>query len=432
MKKFLKIFAFFMLFGIFAGKSNGTVFAEEPVIIVIDPGHGGENLGAEYEQYTEKNMTMVVAKAMKEELEKYENVVVYLTLETDGDMSIKDRALFAKEKNADFLFCLHFNMSISHELFGAEVWVPAFGDFYSKGYGFAEIEMNLLTDTGLYSRGIKTRLNDSGDNYYGILRYCSNNGIPSALIEHCHLDQANDQPYYQQGEEQLKEFGRLDATAAAKYFRLKSTELSVDYSDYPVSEIAPPKEAVKPDKTEPDVCEIEVLDLNKETGEVTVRMKAEDYDSYILYYNYSFDGGNTYSPLEKWERPVWNKSEPEMTFTVTIPLNQEIELRTNAYNGFDVWTESNIISIPAISSAVEEEKEEVLTDETSDALKAEYQEIVYEDPLETGEEEQAATEKTSVLLVIVLVCLLLLLMIFITLAMVKMLFIVKRNNIKKK
>lgn len=431
MKKIFKIFVFFMLFGIFVGKSNRTVFAEEPVIIVIDPGHGGENLGAEYEQYTEKNMTMVAAKAMKEELEKYENVVVYLTLETDGDMSIKDRALFAKEKNADFLFCLHFNMSISHELFGAEVWVPAFGDFYSKGYRFAEIEMNLLTDTGLYSRGIKTRLNDRGDNYYGILRYCSNNGIPSVLIEHCHLDQANDQPYYQQGEEQLKEFGRLDATAVAKYFRLKSEKLGVDYSDYPVSEIASPEEAVKPDKTEPDVCEIEVLDLNKETGEVTVRMRAEDYDSYILYYNYSFDGGNTYSPLEKWERPVWNKSEPEMTFTVTIPLNQKIELRTNAYNGFDVWTESNIRSIPAIPSAEEAEKEALLTDETSDALKEEYQEIIYEDPLETGE-EQASAGKTSAALVIILVSLLLLMMICITLAMVKMILTVKKSNTKKR
>ena len=45
--------------------------AAEPVVIVLDPGHGGTNLGAEHEGYTEKEMTMVVAKAMKEELEKY-------------------------------------------------------------------------------------------------------------------------------------------------------------------------------------------------------------------------------------------------------------------------------------------------------------------------------------------------------------------------
>lgn len=122
-------------------------------VIVIDPGHGGENLGAKYEGCTEKDMNMILARAMKEELEKYDNVTVYLTRDSDVDMSIKDRALFAKDKNADFLFCLHFNMSVNHNLFGAEVWVPAFSDYYVKGYQFAEIEMEQLTGLGLYSGG---------------------------------------------------------------------------------------------------------------------------------------------------------------------------------------------------------------------------------------------------------------------------------------
>ena len=57
-----------------------SVYADEdPTVIVIDPGHGGDNLGAEFDTYTEKNMTMTVALAMKEELEKYDNVIVYLT-----------------------------------------------------------------------------------------------------------------------------------------------------------------------------------------------------------------------------------------------------------------------------------------------------------------------------------------------------------------
>ena len=103
--------------------------ADEKLVIVIDPGHGGENLGGQYEQYVEKELNPIVAQAMKEELEKYEGIEVYLTRETDIDMSIKDRAKFAKEKNADFLFCLHFNMSVKHDLFGAEVWVPATGEY---------------------------------------------------------------------------------------------------------------------------------------------------------------------------------------------------------------------------------------------------------------------------------------------------------------
>lgn len=195
--------------------------ADRTVVIVIDPGHGGKNLGAQYEGLTEKEMTLITAKAMKEELEKYEGVAVYLTHEGDENMSIKDRALFAKERDADFLFCLHYNMSEQHTLFGSEVWVPAQGEYYAKGFSFAQIQMKEFTDIGLYSRGIKTRLNNRDENYYGILRYCTQESIPCALIEHCHLDHPKDKPFYQQGEEQLKEFGWMDATAAAKYFGLK-------------------------------------------------------------------------------------------------------------------------------------------------------------------------------------------------------------------
>ena len=100
-------------------------------VIVIDPGHGGENLGAQVDGYTEKEMTMIVAKAMKKELENYDNVVVYLTRESDQEFSLEERAQFAKDRNADFLFCLHFNSSVNHNLYGSEVWVSAFGEYYS-------------------------------------------------------------------------------------------------------------------------------------------------------------------------------------------------------------------------------------------------------------------------------------------------------------
>ena len=71
---------------------KGTVeeaAAKDNLCIVIDPGHGGENLGGEYEDYTEKEMTIVVAKAMKEELEKYEVITVYLNRELDVELSLE-------------------------------------------------------------------------------------------------------------------------------------------------------------------------------------------------------------------------------------------------------------------------------------------------------------------------------------------------------
>ena len=87
-------------------------------IIVIDPGHGGENRGGEYGEFVEKEINPIVAQAMKEHLEKFEDVTVFLTHEVDMDMTIKDRVAYAKEKNADFLYCLHFNLSVNHNLYG--------------------------------------------------------------------------------------------------------------------------------------------------------------------------------------------------------------------------------------------------------------------------------------------------------------------------
>lgn len=408
---------FFFLTFCFVFLISGKVYAgRQPVIVVIDPGHSGENLGAQCDGYVEKDLNMAVARAMKEELEKYDNVVVYLTHETDVDMTIKNRALFAKEKNADFLFCLHFNSSVNHNLFGAEVWVPAYGDLYVAGRQFAEIEMAQLTDMGLYSRGIKTRLNDDDEDYYGILRYCSELNVPSALIEHCHLDHDNDRGFYQDSEEKLKAFGRADAEAAAKYLGLSSTEKGIDYSDYPRLELESKSEAVRPDKTEPDECSIEVVSIDEETGEVTVKMKAADYDSYILYYNYSFDGGNTYSELSGWPRPEWNSSEPELTFTVTVPFNKDIELRTNAYNGFDVWKESNIINIPAIPEPQEEIKEEESAYEEIDP------EMICE-PVSDNKMNQG--EKVQLIILILLISLIMTIILF---AMVKMIFRLKSSS----
>lgn len=201
---------------------------------------------------------------------------------------------------------------------------------------------------GLYSRGIKTRLNDRDENYYGILRYSSEFGIPSALIEHCHLDHDRDKVFYQDGEAQWEAFGRADAKAVAKYLGLVSVEKGVDYSDYPQITVEVNEEAVRPDKSIPDVCRIELQNLDEAQGRASVRIRAEDFDSYIQYYSYSLDGGQNFSDLETWPRPVWNESEPELVFEVDIPLETEIELCVNAYNGFDVFAQSNSIRIDAI------------------------------------------------------------------------------------
>ena len=55
-----------------------TQTSDQNIVVVIDPGHGGTNLGGQIPGLDEKNMTLVTALAMKEELEKYgKTVLVY-------------------------------------------------------------------------------------------------------------------------------------------------------------------------------------------------------------------------------------------------------------------------------------------------------------------------------------------------------------------
>lgn len=316
------------------------IYAEaktDPYVIVIDPGHGGENLGADHAGYIEKDMTMVVASAMKEELSKYEGVEVYLTHEDDIDMSLKERAKYAASKNADFMFCLHFNMSTKHNLFGSEVWISAFDEYYSKGLSFGKIHMDSMEEIGLYSRGIKTKLmNSKVADYYGIIRESRNVGVPCALIEHCHLDEKRDEGYYE-STDKLEELGRIDATSVAKYFKLKSEILGVDYSDYPVEEVPLPNQIMGPDKTNPEICSFRELSCNRATGEIKVALTAKDSDSQMLYYSYSLNGGITWSKLYPWE-----KNQDTLILTVKIQSGRSLpQLIFRAHNLYDKYTISN-------------------------------------------------------------------------------------------
>ncbi len=135
-----------------------TASAAEPIVVVIDPGHGGSNLGTDYLPIPEKVYTMVVAQYMKEELEKFQNVEVYLTHTEDVKMDLDERAAFAQGVDADFLFSLHFNMSLSHTLYGSEVWIPSTGQLYSQGYSAANEFLTQFEEMGLFNRGIKTRI----------------------------------------------------------------------------------------------------------------------------------------------------------------------------------------------------------------------------------------------------------------------------------
>jgi N-acetylmuramoyl-L-alanine amidase len=78
-------------------------------IVVIDPGHGGKDVGAVgYKRRKEKDVVLAVAKDLKKVLKK-RGFKVYLTRERDKFIPLKQRTHFANRKNADFFISIHAN-----------------------------------------------------------------------------------------------------------------------------------------------------------------------------------------------------------------------------------------------------------------------------------------------------------------------------------
>lgn len=369
----LFIISFFIFFA-----TPITVHADEPAIIVIDPGHGGENLGAQHNGYTEKEVNLIVAQAMYDELSKYEGVKVYMTREGDADLSLADRAEYAAGVNADLLISLHFNMSEYHTLFGSEVWISAFGEDYQKGYAAGNAFLEQFELLGTYRKGVKTRLNDNDEDYYGVIREAHARGVTGMIVEHCYFDHENDTDFYNTTEK-LQHFGKLDATAIAKYLGLSSESLGVDYSNYQNAFVELPFSVVKPDLTPPDICYIELVEADKEKRTLKISLSAEDYDSGMLYYSYSLDGGETFSNLREWP------GADTFQFVVNVPNGITPHIVVNAYNKYDIEAASNEITVDGFPLVSKTESE------TESIIKTEIES-------ETESEETIETESSTVVL----------------------------------
>lgn len=334
----------------------------EKIVIVIDPGHGGENRGTIENGFEEKTMTLTTALAMYDELSLYDDVEVFLTRMDDRDLSLKERAEYAADVNADFMFSLHFNASLNHTLFGSEVWVPSAPPYNAYAYQFGYVQMNAMRDMGISLHGIKTRINDKNLDYYGIIREAVSLSVPVALIEHCYVDEERDISFCDT-DEKLAALGKADAASVAKYFGLKSESLQVDYSEESsrilpeVSETAR-VQATLLDKTPPDVCMVEVAKADYNTGEVSLYVSAADYDTPLLYYDYSIDGGETYSPLQLWPETDVLEGTYQDTFTLdlVIPSGTLPTVVVRAYNQYDLYTESNFVHELQVFRYGEEEK----------------------------------------------------------------------------
>jgi N-acetylmuramoyl-L-alanine amidase len=91
--------------------------------IVIDPGHGGTEVGAQGPGGTlEKDITLAIARKLRGALSNSLGVQAFLTRDGDREVPLDDRAAFANNYKADIFLSIHANASRAVGAKGAEVY----------------------------------------------------------------------------------------------------------------------------------------------------------------------------------------------------------------------------------------------------------------------------------------------------------------------
>lgn len=230
------------------------VAAEDEVVIVLDPGHGGMDTGAtvRYDgaEVCESVLGLQIAKACRDYLEEnYRNVRVYLTRETDKRLDLESRVAFAADKGADYMLSIHLN-SDKGSARGSLALVPR-GRYKPEQAAAstrtAEAILEELEKLGMKNGGTMERLSESGDrypdgslaDYYGIVRGCVLNDIPGIIVEHGYLDNESDYRSFLNTPGKLAAIGKADALGLARTLGLKERgpATSAELGDTPFVDI---------------------------------------------------------------------------------------------------------------------------------------------------------------------------------------------------
>lgn len=145
----------------------------EDIVIVLDPGHGGDDEGCSRDGVLEKDINLEITRAVQTKLEEM-GYQVRLTRQGDQSRTTQERVQLANSINADLYVSIHQNACETLEPDGVEVW-------YSQDTKGEESERlaRLLQKYVVQSTGATTREISETDSLY-VIRECS---MPSCLIE---------------------------------------------------------------------------------------------------------------------------------------------------------------------------------------------------------------------------------------------------------
>ena len=192
--------------------------------VIIDPGHGGSDVGATSLDgtYDEKHINLTVAKYLQSYLKSagVNVIMVRDTLEEGSDLTLRGAVMERYQDTADLFFSIHHNAANTAAR-GAE----ALAQVADKNGGPTKILAEKLLEEysalGMPIRSIVFREGSSGDYYY-TNRAAASLFIPALTSEFCFIDNAQDQKFIDSDED-------LAAEARAQYNAIMYYFTQVEY-----------------------------------------------------------------------------------------------------------------------------------------------------------------------------------------------------------
>ncbi len=172
-----------------------------PVEIVLDPGHGGNEVGSVgSNNLAESDLNLALAELTAEKLQTA-GYTVALTRTGDYRVPLANRVVFAEHMGAEILVSIHHNgpNASSSDTPGTEVFVPQNSPEAMRLGGllhqavFEALDVYDLDWSSARDAGVFSVINGEGEDSYGIVRLPT---IPVALIEMGYLSNTPEADFY--------------------------------------------------------------------------------------------------------------------------------------------------------------------------------------------------------------------------------------------
>ncbi len=132
-------------------KIEKKAYQDGRVRIVLDPGHGGNDPGAMAGEYKESELMLKFALELKEVLMRIDTFDVFLTRHDDRFLSLNERIMIAKKREADLFISLHADAVTEGIARGTTVYTLSqeASDNFSKTLALEHDRSSLLKGTDL-------------------------------------------------------------------------------------------------------------------------------------------------------------------------------------------------------------------------------------------------------------------------------------------